>query len=746
MAAAVVADAPARRPMFQPAVAPDRKEIVFVSGGDLWTAPLDGGEARLLVSHPATESRPIYSPDGARLAFVSNRTGNGDIYVLTLATGDLVRITHGDTADQLDAWSHDGAWLYFSSNQHEVGGLSNVFRVGSTGGTPMPVIHERYISEYWAAPSPKGDAIALTAKGIVNNQWWRHGHSHIDESEIWVRTGDSYRQVTKGGAKSAWPMWSDNGGRLIYMSDRGGAENLWTQPPGGEPRQITKFTTGRVLWPSIAYDGKTVVFERDLGLWRLDVGSGKASPIDITLRGAPAGDGTQRLTLQNRFSDLALSPDGKKVAFIARGDVFAASSKEADPAERLTRTEAAEGAPAWAPDSRRVAYTSLRDGTYQIWMYDFASGKESALTTQASGSHSPRWSPDGKSLAFVRGRDGWWCSTWRRRSSVRSRRASSGCRRSIADARSRGRPTASGSRSTASVHGGSATCISCRAAGGSPRQVTFTASTSGDAITWAPDSTYLLFESTQRTEPGGIARVDLVKRTPKFREDRFRELFREEVPRTTPAAPPATTPGTPSTSPASPAPSTAPATAPTPPATDAATAPGGASKPPNATPPAVKIVWDDIRRRLSMLPVGVSVNEHVITPDGKTLVMAASAAGQTNLYAWSLDELSKEPEVARQITSTPGSKTDVQVSPDGKEVYLPRTGTHRVGRDRVAAGEAARRDGGDGRGLRPRQARGLPRGVDVPARLVLRPVVPRGQLGGAARDVCTVRGGQCHRR
>jgi Tol biopolymer transport system component len=105
---------------------------VFVSGGDLWTAALEGGEARLLVSHPATESRPIYSPDGARLAFVSNRTGNGDIYVLTLVTGELARITHGDTVDQLDAWSHDGAWLYFSSNQHEVSGLSNVFRVGST--------------------------------------------------------------------------------------------------------------------------------------------------------------------------------------------------------------------------------------------------------------------------------------------------------------------------------------------------------------------------------------------------------------------------------------------------------------------------------------------------------------------------------------------------------------------------------------------------------------------------------------
>ena len=79
-----------------------------------------------------------------------------------------------------------------------------------------------------------------------------------------------------------------------------------------------------------------------------------------------------------------------------------------------------------------------------------------------------------------------------------------------------------------------------------------------------------------------------------------------------------------------------------------------------------------------MLPVGVSVNEHVITPDGKTLVMAASAAGQTNLYTWSLDELSKEPAVARQITSTPGRRRDVQVSPDGKEVYyLERAASRR---------------------------------------------------------------------
>src|SRR5450432_771029 len=100
----------------EPTLCPTRPEIAFVSGGDIWVAPSKGGEAHLLVSHPADESRPLYSPDGMKLAFVSTRTGNGDIYVLTLDTGELKRLTFDDGLDQLDAWSPEGKWLYFSSS------------------------------------------------------------------------------------------------------------------------------------------------------------------------------------------------------------------------------------------------------------------------------------------------------------------------------------------------------------------------------------------------------------------------------------------------------------------------------------------------------------------------------------------------------------------------------------------------------------------------------------------------------
>jgi C-terminal processing protease CtpA/Prc len=92
----------------------------------VWTVPFAGGEARLLVSHPATESRPLWSPDGTRLAFVSNRTGNGDVYVMTLASGELRRITFDDVPDQLDAEQHDRQGVVIDVRNNN-GGFVNAY-------------------------------------------------------------------------------------------------------------------------------------------------------------------------------------------------------------------------------------------------------------------------------------------------------------------------------------------------------------------------------------------------------------------------------------------------------------------------------------------------------------------------------------------------------------------------------------------------------------------------------------------
>src|SRR5438067_12258233 len=311
--------------LFEPSLSPDAKTVAFVSGGDIWTAPLSGGEARLLVAHPAYDSRPLFSPDGKSLAFISTRSGNGDIYVVDLATSQTRRITFDDARDQLDAWSRDGKWIYLSSNSRSGdGGANDIYRVASSGGTPMMVTDERMINEYSASPSPDGQSLAFIGYGSASGQWWRHGRSHMDETQIWLLEdmgGRKFRQLTSDGAKQIWPMWSRDGQHLYYMSDRNGNENIWTMSlAGSDAKAVTKFGSGRVLWPSISYDGSAIVFERDLGIWKLDAAGGTAAPIPLKLEGVAAAPGIEHRRVSDRFSEFALAPDGKKFAFIVRGE------------------------------------------------------------------------------------------------------------------------------------------------------------------------------------------------------------------------------------------------------------------------------------------------------------------------------------------------------------------------------------------------------------------------------------------
>jgi tricorn protease len=349
----------------EPAISPDRSEIALVSGGDIWTVAATGGEARLLVSHEANESRPLYSPDGERLAFVSDRTGGGDIYVLSLKTGVLTQATTDDGLERLDAWSRDGQWLYFSSTSRDIAGMNDLYRVRADGGTPMLVSADRYTGEAFAAPSPDGLRVAFAARGNSSGQWWRKGHSHLDESELWIldtaAATPRYDRITERGAKQMWPMWSADGKTLFYMSDRSGAQNIWMQPVGGAARQVTRFTDGRVLWPTISYDGRTIVFERDFEIWKLDTSGGQASKVTISKRGVPPTAATEHVTLTNPFQDLSLSPDGRKVVFVARGEIWAASARDGGDAVRVTRSYARESQIEWTPDSRRIVYVSERD-------------------------------------------------------------------------------------------------------------------------------------------------------------------------------------------------------------------------------------------------------------------------------------------------------------------------------------------------------------------------------------------------
>jgi tricorn protease len=427
------------------------------------------------------------------------------------------------------------------------------------------------------------------------------------------------------------------------MSDRGGAQNIWSLALGAKPKPVTKFTDGRGLWPSIGYDGKAIVFEHDFKIWQLDTKNGEAYSLPITLVGSAASPGITHLTL-NTFTDLKLSPDAKKIALVAHGEIFAASAHDGGEAIRVTHTPGPEMQVAWAPDSSGIAYLSERDAVTHVFLYDFAHHKETQLTNGAAPDQAPHFSPDGKSIAFIRDRkelrvvdtDG-----------KQERLLVAGFvgggfgvgfdwspdSRWIAYA-------AAGDRALRNVY-------VVPASGGAGRPVSFLANTNVNSIRWSPDGRFLLYATGQRTETPQVARIDLTPRQPNYGEERFEELFKPEAARS---------------------------------------GRGGA----NAEKPPVKPVeidFEGIRERISMLPIGLSVANPQISPDGRSLLVSAAVGGQTNLYLYSLDEEGRggrgggrggEARVARQLTSTPGQKSQAQFSPDSKEVYFLEAGKVQV--------------------------------------------------------------------
>lgn len=640
LAALCVAVAAAQTPraaLMEPSVSPDGAQIFFTSEGGIWSAPIAGGAAHLLWAGPGDPQRPLLAPDGRALAFTADPDGHVNLYVLDLTSGVTRQLTFDDAPKQLDAWSRDGRWLYFDTSGHDISWMNDVYRVSAQGGTPMPVAADRYMNEFDAAPAPDGETLAIATRGISSSQWWRHGHAHLDETELWtVRIGEppAYQRLTRETGKQLWPMWSADGRTLYYMSDENGAENIWMLPLGGTARPLTHFRDGRLLWPAIDARGRTIVFQRDLGVWKLDTRSGRAAAVAITLEGGLPDPPDQYREQSDRFTDLALSPDGQKAAFVAHGRVFAVGTKQGGEAIAVTAGPERASQLAWAPDSRRLAYVAEAGGTRHLFLYDFDRAQSRQLTQAAANDSDPTFSPDGRWLAFLRGRR-----------QVLALNLASGEEKPLASALVNGGAFFGGGRILAwspdsqwlAYLGYDQQMFSNAYVvplnGGAAKPVTFLANSIGGSLAWTPDGKQILLTTGQRTEPFEVARVDLVPATPKFREDEFFDLFK--------------------------APSAAPARG----GAGAARAEGA------NTAPSVAIDFNGIERRLRLLPIGLNVNSLALSRDGKQLVLIATSAGRANLYSYSLDPLAAEPPVAKQLTATSGMKAGAQFAPDGKQVF-----------------------------------------------------------------------------
>ena len=636
---------------YEPGISPDGSEIAFVSAGDIWTVPAEGGVARLLVAHSAHESRPLYSPDGSTLAFNSNRNGGLDIFLLELESGELRRLTHDSGSQQLTGWSADSEWVYFSSSTEDVGGMHDVFRVRASGGTPMAVSSDRYETEFFAAPAPDGRRLAIATRGrMAQSQWWRNGHSHIDESEIWIvdeaMTSDEapgFRRLTAGG-KNLWPMWSPDGESVWFMSDRSGAENLWMTPTrGGAPEQVTDFAEGRLLWPTMSVDGSRIAFERDFGIWVLDVGSRTPRPLEIRLVGATERPASELREADSGWGNIAVSPDGEKWAFTAGGEVWATTMEGDVPAIRVTRTPAEEEGIVWSPDSNEVLYASWRTGAPSIWAWDFVTETERPVTSGEGSDQLVGFSPDGEWLA--------WTRFANERRELHVRNWETGQERLLATGLAGGAAWSPDSRWIA--YGGETEAFSnvmvVPVEGGEPRQISFVASSFFGSIDWSADGRYIVYRTAQRTEPGQLVKIDLVPLPPTFDEDRFRDLFNQPD------------------RPDEPDPEESPDPVPTPDRDEGDRE--ESLREAVESPEEVEIVFDGIRRRGAIVNTNFSVGQVLLSPDGETGVLTGDGA---------LHRITFGPNGEVEIDRLELSGNPIAFNEDGSRLYLSSGGQLRV--------------------------------------------------------------------
>src|SRR5262249_14732443 len=287
------------------------------------------------------------------------------------------------------------------------------------------------------------------------------------------------------------------------------------------------------------------------------------------------------------------------IACDVHDEIYSASAKDGGDAVRLTNTAGEEAELAWSPDSRKLAYRSDRDRTNHLFLYDFASERETQLTSGTGRDDQPRYSPDGRWVAFER--DSRELRVIDPQSKQEKLVANGGFDvPPMSDQRDFTWSPDSKSIAFTTVGARGFTNVSVATVDGGPssaRPVTFLANSSAGYVSWSPDATYLMLTSGQRTEPGQAIRIDLIPRTPKFRDDQFRDLFKDEQPKTPPPVP---TTETPSQGPG----------------TTASTTAGATKEGPSKLGPSphVDIAFDDIRRRASVLPVGVDVDRLSISP------------------------------------------------------------------------------------------------------------------------------------
>ncbi len=415
-AAASAADSPLW--MRHSAISPDGKTIAFCYQGDIFTVPVSGGTATQLTTNPAYDSRPVWSPDGASIAFASDREGSLDVYIMSAQGGTPKRLTTNSGSETPLAFRDNGTILFQASEMPSAGDIQfpssqfpQVYSVSVNGGRPQMFTS---IAMDQISVNPTTGKILYTDKKGYEDPWRKHHTSSIAR-DIWMSNADGktgFKKLTDFAGENRNAVWAPDGKSYYYLSEKDGSFNVYKSAPGAQPVRLTQHTTHPVRFLSIAKDGK-MAYSYNGELYTLTDG-GQPSKVNVKIVKDNLEKGLQPQTRTSGASDIAVSPSGKEVAFIHHGDVYV-TSIEYNTTKRITDTPQQERNIDFSPDGRSLVYSAERGNTWGIYeskivrpedkLFTYATEiAETPLVVSDETSFQPAYSPDGKEVAYLANR------------------------------------------------------------------------------------------------------------------------------------------------------------------------------------------------------------------------------------------------------------------------------------------------------------------------------------------------------
>jgi tricorn protease len=406
--------------MRYPAISPDGQTILFSYKGDIYSVPSKGGLAVPLTISESYEFAPVWSHDGRWIAFASDRYGNFDVFVMPATGGEAKRLTYFSGNEIPSSFTADDKKILFSANRQDVvtnaqfpiSLMSELYSVPVGGGRVSQVLP---VPALEATVNTTGDKLIYEDRKGYESDWRKHHTSSVTR-DIWLYDLHSgkYEQLTTFKGEDRNPVIAANDQDYYYLSEQDGTMNIYKSSLAApdKPEELTHFARNPVRFLTVTKDN-TLCYGYDGEIYTQKPG-GDAQKVSIRIAEDGRATLDKVLPVNGGATEMKLSPNGKEIAFVFRGEIFV-TSVDGGITKRITNTPWQERSVNWSPDGRTLVYAAEKDKNWNVYTmsiirkeepYFYASTvlKEETVVATPAEEFQPAFSPDGKEVAYLEDR------------------------------------------------------------------------------------------------------------------------------------------------------------------------------------------------------------------------------------------------------------------------------------------------------------------------------------------------------